>query len=165
MGISFGKKMTSLRLAALFVAVALWTGVSASAAPAGKMTAADLISALERGEEITVIDVRTPEEFEDGHIPGSVSLPLDDLVGGEGIPPGAVVLYCTAGVRSAKALGILKERGKAEVTELDGGIRAWIAAGGNIVAGPYKETTEYPATYQIPRGVCETKAPAMEVKE
>jgi rhodanese-related sulfurtransferase len=128
----------------------------------GIITADELLSTLERGEEVTLIDVRTPEEFEDGHIPGSISLPLATLREGGDIPSkGDVVLYCATGVRSARAMRILAGREKMRLMELEGGIRAWVDAGGNVVAGPYKTMSDYPGSFEIPTGVCETEDPSM----
>jgi len=128
----------------------------------GMITADELLSIIERREEVTLIDVRTPEEFEDGHIPGGILLPLATLREGGDIPSGGnVILYCRSGVRSAKARRILAERGVAPLMELEGGIRAWAAAGGNVVAGPYKTMSDYPGRFEIPTGVCETEEPAM----
>lgn len=125
------------------------------------ITARELKGMMEKGEPLTVIDVRTPEEYSEGHIPGSVSIHM--------IPEikkfhyeGKVVLYCTAGVRSKKAASLFAEKG-IETIDLEDGIKGWIAAGGNVVAGPYKEITEYPESYEIPKGVCETKEPAMKM--
>ena len=56
---------------------------------------------------------------------------------------------------------ILAGRGEARLMELEGGIRAWVDAGGNVVAGPYKTMSDYPGSYEIPTGVCETGDPTM----
>lgn len=58
-----------------------------------------------------LIDVRTPEEFQEGHIPGSVNVPLDRL---ESLPfPSGTTLYvyCHSGARSAQACGRLNMAG------------------------------------------------------
>jgi rhodanese-related sulfurtransferase len=108
-----------------------------------------------------VIDVRTPEEYSEGHIPGSVSIhKVPDIK--KFHYEGKVVLYCRSGVRSKKAASLFAEKG-IETIDLEDGINGWIAAGGNVVAGPYKEITEYPESYEIPKGVCETKEPAMKI--
>ena len=74
-----------------------------------------------------LLDVRTPEEFREGHIPGSRNLPLQDLeeapavIESEAVP---VFLYCRSGNRSATAARILRSMGYRNVTDL-GGINAW----------------------------------------
>lgn len=58
-----------------------------------------------------LIDVRTPEEFQEGHIPGSVNVPLDRL---ESLPFSAgttLYVYCHSGARSAQACGRLNMAG------------------------------------------------------
>jgi len=125
------------------------------------ITAKELKGKMDSGEPLTVIDVRTPEEYNDGHIPGSVSIhDIQDIK--KFNYEGAVVLYCTAGVRSRKAMQLFAEKG-IKTIDLEDGVNGWIAAGGNMVAGPYKEITEYPESYEIPKGVCETKEPSMKM--
>jgi len=125
------------------------------------ITAGELKTMMVKGEPLTLIDVRTPEEYSEGHIPGSVSI--------HGIPDiekfhyvGKVVLYCTAGVRSKKAMHLFSDKG-IETIDLKDGINGWIAEGGSVVAGPYKEIMQFPEAYEIPRGVCEPKEPAMKM--
>ncbi len=127
-----------------------------------RITAVELKLIIERKEPVTIIDVRTPEEYSQGHIPGSVSIhAIGDL---KKFPyEGRIVLYCTAGVRSKKALKALEEKGIKGAVDLEGGIKAWVAAGGNTVSGPYKSLSEYPESYEIPKGVCETKEPSMKM--
>ena len=125
------------------------------------MTAVDLKRMMDMGEQLTVIDVRTSGEYMKGHIPGSVSIHnIPDLK--EFHYEGAVVLYCTSGVRSKKAMRLFAEKG-IEAIDLEDGINGWIAAGGNVVAGAYKEFMVFPEVYEIPRGVCEPKEPAMKI--
>ena len=125
------------------------------------ITAVDLKRMIDMGEQLTVIDVRTPEEYIAGHIPGSVSIhKIPDLK--EFHYEGAVVLYCTSGVRSREAKHLFAENG-IKTIDLEDGINGWIATGGNVVAGAYKEFTVFPEVYEIPRGVCDPKEPAMKM--
>jgi NADPH-dependent 2,4-dienoyl-CoA reductase/sulfur reductase-like enzyme/rhodanese-related sulfurtransferase len=73
----------------------------------------------------TVIDVRTPEEFAKGAIPGAVNIPVDDLRAREGeLPAGPLIVTCAVGQRGNTAARLLSQRGFA-VKNLDGGYRTW----------------------------------------
>jgi rhodanese-related sulfurtransferase len=96
-----------------------------------------------------IVDVREPEEFADGHIPGAVNIPLGRLeidvnshpavVEREGetrsLRERPVVLYCLSGGRSARAAAALHRLGFANPVSLAGGILAW-AGDGHPVAVP-----------------------------
>lgn len=61
-----------------------------------------------------LVDVRTPEEFAEGHIPGAVNIPLGVLASAK-LPAGELYVYCHSGGRSAQAVRYLKGKGiKAE---------------------------------------------------
>lgn len=84
---------------------------------------------------VHVIDVRTPGEFETGHIAGSYNVPLDLL--GEHVRDLAaldhnVVLVCQSGARATKALEQLVDAGKSNLRLLQGGMNAWTASGGDV---------------------------------
>lgn len=70
-----------------------------------------------------VIDVRTPDEFEDGHYEGAKNIPVNvlekrlDEIGPKDKP---VIVYCASGSRSAKAQSILKSRGFTDVMNAGG---------------------------------------------
>ena len=78
---------------------------------------------------VTLLDVREPEEYEQGAIPGAVHLPRGQLeFQVEGRLPDksvAVVVYCAAGVRSAFAAKTLGELGYSDVVSLVGGFNRW----------------------------------------
>ena len=80
-----------------------------------------------------VVDVRTPEEYKAGHIPGSVNVPLDRLEGIRTVadPKTPLYVYCRSGARSASATGMLRRSGYENVTDM-GGILSWK---GRIVTG------------------------------
>jgi rhodanese-related sulfurtransferase len=85
---------------------------------------------------VHVIDVRTPGEFETGHIEGSYNVPLDVL--GEHVADLAtldhdVVLVCQSGARATKALEQLVAAGKSNLRLLGGGMDAWTAAGRRVL--------------------------------
>ena len=65
-----------------------------------------------------LLDVRTPEEFQSGHIPESINIPLDTLEHAA-LPQGPLFVYCRSGVRSRTAYHILKQRG-ATVVDIGG---------------------------------------------
>ncbi|RNE48225.1 ThiF family adenylyltransferase [Corynebacterium alimapuense] len=77
-----------------------------------------------------LIDVREPEEFQSFRIPGAVNVPLGEILAGrnpaEMNASGQVVIYCAGGVRSAKAVAALSERGISGLVSLAGGIEAWL---------------------------------------
>ena len=74
-----------------------------------------------------LLDVRTPQEYAEGHIPGSRNLPLqrldavEDLIGGKETP---LFVYCHSGARSRQAVSFLTGKGYTNVTNI-GGITAW----------------------------------------
>lgn len=94
-----------------------------------------------------VVDVREPEEFADGHIPGAVNVPLGQLESGLHAHPEVVrralaahelrerplVLYCLVGGRSARGAAALRRLGYANPVSLAGGILAWTENGHPIV--------------------------------
>lgn len=79
---------------------------------------------------VTLLDVRTQEEFDLGNIPGSVNIPVDDLRERLGEIPAdkPVVIYCGVGLRGYLASNILRQNGFSDVRNLIGGIRTYKAA-------------------------------------
>ena len=95
----------------------------------------ELVRLRTQDPAVHVIDVRTPGEFETGHIEGSYNVPLDLL--GEHIRDLAsldhnVVLVCQSGARATKALEQLVAAGKSNLRLLQGGMNAWTAAGRDV---------------------------------
>ncbi|NCA93361.1 rhodanese-like domain-containing protein [bacterium] len=83
---------------------------------------------LDNEEAIILLDVRTPEEFYDIHIPGAILLPLDEIAtNAENIIPdkeAKYFIYCRSGNRSATAGRQLIDMGYQKVYDL-GGIKDW----------------------------------------
>ncbi len=90
--------------------------------------------ALDRLAPYRLVDVRTLEEWQQGHIPGAVHLPLAHLqsLAEQGAKTGLagdrVIAYCAVGVRSARAAQLLRAEGT-EAWTLEGGLTAWERAG------------------------------------
>lgn len=103
------------------------------------LEAEDLKARLERDEQLMIIDVRTPAEFESLHIRGAHNVPLSMLAEhtGEfaGRFPSDVVLVCQSGVRAEEARGRLASAGLETAHVLAGGTVAYEAAGGDVVHG------------------------------
>ena len=78
-----------------------------------------------------LLDVRTPEEWDEYHIPGTTLIPLDELPQRVSeVPQGEeVVVVCRSGNRSQEGRNILKDAGFTQVTSMDGGVKAWRSAG------------------------------------
>ena len=87
-----------------------------------------LASRLKNGEQLEIIDVREPYEWEIGHIPGARLVPLAKIA--EEIPRldkrRETILYCKVGARSMSAAQQLADAGVADVRNLAGGILRWI---------------------------------------
>lgn len=103
---------------------------------AERVTANELKAMLDRGEKVILIDVRTPQEHNEAHIPGSVLMPLDTLESVSSLPEGGrQIIYCRSGKRSLTAIKILSAKGFKNLADLEGGINAWMAIGGPVVSG------------------------------
>ncbi|MBS1935461.1 MAG: rhodanese-like domain-containing protein [Bacteroidetes bacterium] len=77
---------------------------------------------------ITIIDVRTPGEYAQGHVKNSINVPLQELhdrIDELQQISGRIVLCCASGIRSAKACKVLQQNGFTNVS--DGG--SWIDVG------------------------------------
>jgi NADPH-dependent 2,4-dienoyl-CoA reductase/sulfur reductase-like enzyme/rhodanese-related sulfurtransferase len=76
---------------------------------------------------LTLVDVRTPAEYADGHISGAVNVPLDGLREHLAeLPDGDLLVYCRTGQRSHTAASLLRGQ-RSAVVNLDGGYLTWLA--------------------------------------
>lgn len=82
-----------------------------------------------------LLDVREPDEWAAGHAPEARHLPMREVPARMAEVPtdGDVLVVCRTGVRSAKVVGFLMANGWDNVINLDGGMRAWAAAGHPLV--------------------------------
>jgi rhodanese-related sulfurtransferase len=93
-----------------------------------ELTPAEVQEKLHRGE-IHLVDVREPAEHAAERIAGAVLHPLSKFEP-KSLPAGRpVVLHCGVGARSAKAVGLCQAAGVKVDTHLQGGLKAWKAAG------------------------------------
>ena len=101
------------------------------AAAGSTITATELKEMLDRGDDIFLVDVREPNEYEIVSIPGAVLIPKDQFLSGaalERLPHDKrVVLHCKSGARSAECLAVLKNAGFADAAHVGGGVLAWIS--------------------------------------
>ncbi|HVV74944.1 MAG TPA: adenylyltransferase/sulfurtransferase MoeZ [Mycobacteriales bacterium] len=100
----------------------------ASAAAAGStITAGELNAMVQRGDDLYLVDVREPAEWEIVRIPDAVLIPKGELPSRLSELPQnkPVVLYCKSGVRSAEALALLKNAGFGDAKHVQGGVTAW----------------------------------------
>lgn len=88
--------------------------------------------------DAVLMDVREPYEWQAGHAPHAVHLPLSALAAGAGLPDRAqarpLVVICRSGHRSQRAVELLAARGSAAV-DVIGGMRDWAEAGLPVVDG------------------------------
>jgi sulfur-carrier protein adenylyltransferase/sulfurtransferase len=94
-----------------------------------EMAVTELKQRLDRGEKLTIIDVREPYEWEIGNLGphGAKLIPLGELPqrAGEIDRDTTVVLQCRSGARSERALHFLRSQGYSKLYNLEGGILAW----------------------------------------
>ncbi len=91
-----------------------------------------LLEQQQKGEESTyVLDVRSPEEYASGHVPGAVNIPYDQVASRIAEVPKDkdVVLYCKSGRRAGIAAEVLASQGYERLQHLEGDIVAWVEKG------------------------------------
>jgi adenylyltransferase/sulfurtransferase len=93
-----------------------------------EITVEELKARYDRGEDVYLLDVREPNEYQICRIEGSTLMPLGQVAArvGELDPSRELIVHCKMGGRSAKAVALLQERGFTNVKNLKGGILAWI---------------------------------------
>ena len=109
--------------------------VAATAAHSEELDVEQLKHQLDAGEDVFLLDVRTPPELvEHGSIAGSVNIPIDDLEGRIAEVPKdrPLVVYCMRGGRASRASELLTEHGYTGVIKY-GGITAWKEKGYPVV--------------------------------
>jgi rhodanese-related sulfurtransferase len=117
--------------------VAPTAGVPISTVPLpDEISVAD--TAAKRDAGAFILDVRTPDEWNEYHIPGATLIPLDQLETRLNEVPKdkEVVVVCRSGNRSKPGRDALKAAGYTRVTSMIGGLNEWKSAGLPTVAGP-----------------------------
>jgi hydroxyacylglutathione hydrolase len=107
-----------------------WAAAGLPLATVPQVTSEELAERHRSGDGIRVIDLRSPDEWRRGHVPGAVHLPLPELSlrsGELGKEP--LALVCGSGYRSTLAASVLERAGFPGLHNLTGGMRAWTGAG------------------------------------
>jgi sulfur-carrier protein adenylyltransferase/sulfurtransferase len=101
------------------------------AAAGSTISAKELKDMLDGGEDIFLVDVREPNEYEIVSIPGAVLIPKGEFLSGaalERLPQDKrIVLHCKSGMRSAECLAVVKDAGFSDAVHVGGGVLAWIS--------------------------------------
>ncbi|HWQ84499.1 MAG TPA: rhodanese-like domain-containing protein, partial [Anaerolineales bacterium] len=129
-----GLLLIGLTAAAIFLNQGPAAKVAASN-PAAEISVAEAAEKYAAG--VFLLDVRTPEEWTEVHIPNTTLIPLDELQARlSELPQNAeIVVVCRSGNRSQQGRDILREAGFEQVSSMAGGIREWSSQGHPTVSG------------------------------
>ncbi len=130
-------------LLAALLAIVILAGCGAPAAPAaGQAQAIDVASlprdvdaqtaaALRQQPDVVILDVREQNEWDAGHIPGALLIPMGQVADRlSEIPTDkTVIVQCRSGNRSSQVTDFLRNQGYSNVHNLSGGLNAWQSAG------------------------------------
>ena len=94
------------------------------------------VTVAEVTDDAYLLDVRDQDEWDAGHAPKAVHLPMMEIPGRIGELPGDrdIVVVCRVGSRSAQVVAYLIAQGRDRVTNLGGGMYAWHAAGRPVIS-------------------------------
>lgn len=113
---------------ALFLAMS-----NASFAEVTDISQAELMQRIKASHAQLILDVRSPEEYNEGHIPGAINIPhnqvgshLSEIISHKN---NEVVLYCRSGKRAAIAADTLQSAGFSKLLHLDGDMYDWQSNG------------------------------------
>lgn len=84
-------------------------------------------------DDIVIVDVRTPEEYQQGHVPNAINVPLSEIVDNPAVlgssKDKSIVLYCRSGYRAGKAADALQKEGFENLRHLEGDMLGWLKTG------------------------------------
>ena len=122
-------------VAALAFASPALAGEPTPSAKVTPMTQEQLLEhQAKHADHLFVLDVRTPAEYAEGHVPGAVNVPHDQLASRLAEVPKDkdVVLYCRSGRRTALAAEVLASHGYTRLSHLEGDMQAWVDRGRRV---------------------------------
>jgi len=108
-----------------------WLRAGLPTASIEQVSASELREAVDRGDAMQLIDVRTPHEWAGGHVAGSINIPVGELAAraGELRRDAATAVMCEGGFRSALAASLLEQEGFTQVANVTGGMAAYRGSG------------------------------------
>ncbi len=105
--------------------------ITAYSADVGNISQQELLEV--NTNNVIIVDVRTPEEFQQGHVPNAINVPLSDIIDNPAILRSSkekpIVLYCRSGYRAGKAAEALHKGGHQNLRHLEGDMQGWLKAG------------------------------------
>jgi len=97
----------------------------------GDVTFEEAKSLVESNVSLIIVDVRTREEYDSGHVEDAILIPISELESriNELSKEEELLIYCRTGNRSSNSVNILKANGYTKIFHMNDGIIAWIQAG------------------------------------
>jgi glyoxylase-like metal-dependent hydrolase (beta-lactamase superfamily II)/rhodanese-related sulfurtransferase len=108
-----------------------WKGAGLPLASVPQLTVYELNEWLDEGRDVTVVDVREPSEWREGHVEGALHLPMLEAVKRLAeLPVGRPkAVMCAGGLRSSTVISALERHGIVDCVNVTGGMAAWLKAG------------------------------------
>ncbi|AMJ75499.1 MULTISPECIES: rhodanese-like domain-containing protein [Alteromonas] len=116
------------------VAITLFVSLqcTAKATSQGSVAASPYLIERVKNNDWMLIDVRSPSDFADGHIPGAINMPQENindyLTELEGHKDKPIIIYCQSGTQAKLAMKFLKDLDFSEVMHLEGDMLGWNAS-------------------------------------
>jgi rhodanese-related sulfurtransferase len=122
-----------IHLLVLAITACLPLAACSEASTSSDVSQAQVLEWIDEGSAPLILDVRTPAEFAQGHVPGAVNIShhvLGDQLGQLGADHDApIVVYCERGGRALRAQETLRAAGYKDVRHLEGDMQGWRASG------------------------------------
>ncbi|MBF4983190.1 rhodanese-like domain-containing protein [Nonlabens mediterrranea] len=102
-----------------------------------EIVSSDEAAAIIKTQSAQLVDVRSKDQFDAGHISGAINIPVDSenlneiIAGLNDKEP--VLVYCNGGRESAQCAKILEDKGFTKIFDLDGGLSKWTTSGREVV--------------------------------